>query len=67
VPLHHHYFREEIFPNIQPEPPLAQLEAITSAPHLSRDVPEEGGSAAACPQQRTQLFSSHTTASAASR
>ena len=27
--MHYYYFREEIFPNIQPEPPLAQLQAIT--------------------------------------
>ena len=29
VPLQHHSFREEMFPNIQPEPPLVQLKAIT--------------------------------------
>jgi len=32
VPVHHHSFREEISPNIQPEPPLVQLKAITSQP-----------------------------------
>ena len=32
VPLHRHSFGEEMFPNIQPEPPLAQLEAITPPP-----------------------------------
>ena len=26
------FFREEIFPNVQPEPPLAQLKAITCSP-----------------------------------
>jgi len=31
VPIyHHHSFGEEIFPNIQPELPLAQPEAISS-------------------------------------
>ena len=30
VPLQHHSHREEVCPNIQPEPPLAQLEAIPS-------------------------------------
>jgi len=28
-------FEEEIFPNVQPEPPLVQLEAITSHPIIS--------------------------------
>ena len=28
IPMPDHSFREEIFPNIQPEPPLAQLQAI---------------------------------------
>jgi len=32
VPLHHCSFRGVLFPNIQPELPLAQLEAITSHP-----------------------------------
>ena len=32
IPAPDHSFREEIFPNIQPEPPLAQLEAIPSHP-----------------------------------
>ena len=27
-------FREEIFPNIQPDPPLSQFEAITTRPKL---------------------------------
>ena len=35
VPLPHHSFQEEIFPNIQPEPLLAQLEAFTSHPIAS--------------------------------
>ena len=30
-----HPFREEIFPNIQPEPPLVQLDAIPSHPITS--------------------------------
>jgi len=29
VPMHHRSFGEEMFPNIQSEPPHAQLEAIT--------------------------------------
>jgi len=32
VSVQHHSFREEIGPNIQPEPPLVQLKAITSCP-----------------------------------
>ena len=32
VPLRHHSFQEECFPNIHPEPSLAQHEAITSSP-----------------------------------
>lgn len=32
VPILHHSFCEEIFPNIQPKSPLVQLEAITSYP-----------------------------------
>jgi len=32
APMPHHYFQEEIFPVIQPEPPLAQIKAITSHP-----------------------------------
>jgi len=32
VPMPHHSFQEEIFPNIQPEPPLARLEAISCSP-----------------------------------
>jgi len=35
VPIHHHSFREEVFPNIQPEPPLVQHEAIPSWPFAS--------------------------------
>jgi len=31
IPVHHHSFREEILPNIPPEPPLLHLEAITSS------------------------------------
>ena len=31
VPVPNHSFRAEIFPNIQPESPLAQLEAILSS------------------------------------
>jgi len=30
VPLHCHSYWEDSFPNVQPEPPLAQLEAITA-------------------------------------
>ena len=30
VPMYYQSFGEEIFPNIQPEPPLVQLKAITS-------------------------------------
>jgi len=30
VPMHYHSFGEELFPNIQPEPPWAQLKAIAS-------------------------------------
>jgi len=29
VPVPHHSFWEEIFPHIQPEPPMVQLETIT--------------------------------------
>ena len=29
VPLHHHSFKEEMFPTTQPDPPLAQFEATT--------------------------------------
>ena len=32
VPMSYHCFREEILPHIQPEPPLVQLEAISSCP-----------------------------------
>ena len=32
VPKHHHFFREEIFLNTQPEPPQAQVKAIPSHP-----------------------------------
>jgi len=32
VPMPHHSFWEEMFPHIQPKPPLAQLEAIPSRP-----------------------------------
>ena len=38
VPLHHHSFWEEIFPNIQPEPPRAQLEVIPSCPKSSLNL-----------------------------
>ena len=41
VPVFHHSFRDKIFPNIQPEPPLAQLEAIPSHPiasHLGEEA-----------------------------
>lgn len=31
-PMHYYSFREEIFPCIQPEPPLVQLKAVTSCP-----------------------------------
>ena len=33
--MHHHSFKEEIFPNIQPEPPPVQLEAINSYSNAS--------------------------------
>jgi len=33
VPVHHHSFWEEIFPDIQAESPLVQLEAIPSLPY----------------------------------
>lgn len=32
VPMHYSSFRKEIFPNIQPDPPQAQLKATTSCP-----------------------------------
>ena len=32
MPVHYHSFTEEIFPNTQPDPPVAQHEAITSHP-----------------------------------
>lgn len=32
LPMLDHSFTDEIFPNIQPEPPLMQLEAICSRP-----------------------------------
>ena len=32
IPALDHAFREQIFPTIQPEPPLVQLEAIPSSP-----------------------------------
>ena len=32
VPMPDYSFREEMFPNIQPDPPMAQLKAITSCP-----------------------------------
>ena len=32
VPMLHHPFSEEIFPNIQSKPPLVQLEAVSSCP-----------------------------------
>lgn len=32
LPLPDHPFHEEILPNVQPEPPLVQLEAMTSGP-----------------------------------
>ena len=32
IPMPDHSFGEEIFPNTQPEPPLAQYEAIPSHP-----------------------------------
>jgi len=35
VPAPGHSFGEEIFPNIQFEPPLVQLEAIPSSPMAS--------------------------------
>jgi len=35
IPAPNHSFREEIFPNIQPEFPMAQLEAIPSTPFAS--------------------------------
>ena len=34
MPMHHHSFREEIFPNVQPEPLLVQLKAATSHPKI---------------------------------
>jgi len=37
VPLPDHSFGEEIFPNIQHEPPLVQFEAITSHPWFIHD------------------------------
>jgi len=39
--VHYRSFREEMFPNIPPEPPLAQLEAIPSGPTCSY-MGEEG-------------------------
>jgi len=36
VPMHHHHFGVEMFPNFQPNPPLEQLEAITSHPRTER-------------------------------
>ena len=35
VPVPHHSFKEEMFHNIQPEPPPAQLKAVTSTPVTS--------------------------------
>ena len=35
IPSSDYSFRSEIFPNIQPEPPLAQLETILSSPITS--------------------------------
>ena len=35
IPVPEHSFREVLFPNIQPEPSLAQLEAIPSSPITS--------------------------------
>jgi len=32
IPVPDHPFREVVFPNVQPEPSLAQLEAIPSSP-----------------------------------
>jgi len=32
VPMCYHCFQEEMFPNIQPEPPMVQLKAITFHP-----------------------------------
>ena len=32
VPLHRHSSRKEVFPNIQPVPPLAQPKAVPSDP-----------------------------------
>ena len=40
VPVPHHSFREH-FPNIQPEPPLVQLEAIPCSPITSYMGEEE--------------------------
>jgi len=35
VPMPHYFFGEEVFPNIEPEPPLAQHEVIASCPITS--------------------------------
>ena len=35
IPVPDHPFREAVFPNVQPEPSLAQLEAIPSSPITS--------------------------------
>ena len=35
IPAPDHYFVEDFFPNIQPEPPLEQTEAISSRPIAS--------------------------------
>ena len=35
IPVPDHPFREVVFPNVQPEPSLAQLEAIPSSPITS--------------------------------
>jgi len=35
IAVHDHPFREAVFPNVQPEPPLAQLEAIPCSPTTS--------------------------------
>ena len=38
IPVPYHSFREAVFPNIQLEPPLAQLEAMKLEPHLANLV-----------------------------
>ena len=39
----HHPFSEEIFPNIQSKPPLAQLEVVSSCPTVGEETNTHSG------------------------